>query len=224
MQIGTDWSTLKSFATSRGVSIQYVQTPDTYYIFAIDGPAEVACQITIESSANTDQSDFETNFKTNANKPLLPTLTTVTTQTEKRDKTVKLASAKASVGSDSTATILIKIPGTFGSADGRWIEGGMAWFDSVHPDDRMLSVTFTDEDNLLGYGAGFIVGSYTDFDMPADFQGWRVPPLQGFDVVSAIGGYGFAPAGFYLKIVGQKGGGITTGSLYINMSWAKVES
>lgn len=147
----------------------------------------------------------------------------VTTQFEKRDKTVKLASAQQDVGNDSKATILIKVPGTPGSGDGRWISGGIAWFDDQHKDDRIVGVYFSDEDDILGYGAGTAVGSYTDDEVLEGQQGWRIPNKRGMIEVEALGGYGFAPAGFYLKIVGKKGGDITTGTLYLNIEWGKVE-
>ena len=54
MQIGTDWTTLKSFAQARKLSVQYIQTSDTYYLWAIDGPAEVCSQITIVSPSVGD--------------------------------------------------------------------------------------------------------------------------------------------------------------------------
>jgi hypothetical protein len=68
MQMGVDWATIKSFAQARSISIQFVQTADTYYLFAIDGPAELCSQITISSPASSDQTDFETNFKPSGNK------------------------------------------------------------------------------------------------------------------------------------------------------------
>ena len=147
----------------------------------------------------------------------------VVTQFEKRDKIVKLASAQADVDVNSLATILIKIPGTPNSGAGRWIDGGIAWFDDQHKDDRILSVEFTDEDNLLGNGAGTVVGTYTDTELDAAQQGWRIPNKKGMIEVIAMGGYGFAPAGFYIKITGKKGGSLTTGTIYMNIMWGKVE-
>lgn len=155
--------------------------------------------------------------------PAPPAPIEVVTQFERRDKVVKLASAGADVDANSMATILIKIPGTPNSGAGRWIDGGTAWFDEQHKDDRIMSVEFTDEDNLLGYGAGTVVGTYTDTELDSAQQGWRIPNKRGMIEVIAMGGYGFAPAGFYMKITGKKGGGLTTGTLYMNVMWGKVE-
>lgn len=147
----------------------------------------------------------------------------VVTQSEKRDKTLKLAYGSSAIGEDGTATILLKVPGTPGSTDGRWISNGLAFFDIHDIGDMIQSVRFTDEDNLLGGGVGTIIGSYTDDEMPPENQGWVIPPV-GTIKAESIGGYGLAPAGFYIKIVGKKGGGKTTGTLYVNIEWAKSES
>lgn len=152
----------------------------------------------------------------------------VVTQFEKRDKTLKIASGSAAVGNDGKAIVLMKIPGTPNptgdvSKDGRWISSGIAFFDVATPGDKILSVRFVDHDNMLGAGADFVVGSYTDDDAEQDEQGWFIPPKKGEMKAEAIGGYGFAPAGFYIMVEGQKGGGLTTGTFYVNFEWGKVE-
>jgi hypothetical protein len=213
------WPDFKAMVDGRNLSIQWVVAGANYWLKALDGFFEVECMIPVDES-NQNTSDFVANYKANGNKS--PTAQVIT-QFEKRDKTLKLSSAQQDVGGDSLATLLIKIPGTPGSTDGRWINGGIAWFDDQHKDDRVVSVSFTDEDNILGYGAGFVVGSYTDYNLDEPQQGWRIPNKRGVIEVEAIGGYGFAPSGFYLKIVGKKGGSLTTGTFYINIEWAKVE-
>lgn len=147
----------------------------------------------------------------------------VITQFEKRDKTLKLAHGEATVGFDSTATILMKIPGTPGSGDGRWISSGTAFFDVVTPGDKIISVRFVDHDNILGGGADAIVGSYTDDDAASANQGWAIPPT-GVVKCDTVGGYGFAPSGLYIQIVGKKAKGIIIGTLYVNFEWAKSDS
>lgn len=148
----------------------------------------------------------------------------VVTQFEKRDKTLKLAHGEMTVdGTTGLATILIKIPGTPGSADGRWISSGTAFFDVHTPGDKVLAVRFTDEDNILGAGAGAVVGSYTDDDADEINQGWAMPPT-GWIKCEAIGGYGFAPAGFYIKVVAKKSGDSPSGKFYCNFEWGKTEA
>lgn len=153
----------------------------------------------------------------------------VTTQFEKRDKTLKLISGKAEVDAETgIAVILIKVPGELNPTanpelDGRWVSGGIAFFDEAHPGDKILSVHFTDEDNITGLGAGTIVGSYTDNDADEESQGWYIPPIQGIMRAESVGGYGFAPGGYYMKITGRKADAHKSGSFYCNIEWAKKD-
>lgn len=148
----------------------------------------------------------------------------VTTQFELRNKTLKLAHGVADVdGTSGIATILLKIPGTPGSADGRWISSGIAFFDIHTPGDVVTGVYFTDEDNILGGGSGTVIGSYTDDDADAINHGWAIPP-NGWVQCEAIGGYGFAPAGFYIKIIAKKAGDSPSGKFYCNFEWGKTEA
>jgi hypothetical protein len=179
MQIGTDWITLKSFAVARNISIQYVQTSDTYYLFAIDGPAELDSQISITSPAGTDQTDFETNYKSNANQPLLPSLTTVTTQYELNNKDLKLARSYGAVDSTGSATISMKIPGTFGSAAGRYIEGGYGISEDYNKDDYVLLWVSDDDRNIAMMVA--LAGDPTATTPVSDAT------IQGMGVVPGIG-------------------------------------
>lgn len=216
--IQLSWSEIKNFSAQRGVNIQYLQTNDVYFVWAYDAPMIVCCKIQVQSPApeESDQLDFETNFKAGANQD---NSATVTTQFEKKDKTLKLASAKEEIDEEGNVTILLKIPGTPGSSDGRFISGGMAWFSQRHEDDRIIGVYFTDEDNILGGGAGAIVGSYTDDEMDSINQGWRIPPIGHVDA-ETLGFYGIAPSGFYMKIIGKSGNGAQAGkALYMNLEW-----
>lgn len=146
----------------------------------------------------------------------------VVTQFEKRDKTIKLAHGEVAVDENGEAVFLLKIPGTPGSADGRWISSGSAFFDIHTPGDRVTGVWFVDHDNMLGYGVDFVVGSYTDDEVDTINKGWIIPP-PGFVKAEAIGGYGFAPAGFYIMVAGKKGSGVTSGTFYCNFEWGKTE-
>lgn len=143
----------------------------------------------------------------------------VSTQFESTRYTLKLACAAQSVGEDGTATILLKIPGTPGS-DGRYINAAEAFFDVSTPGDRILGAWFVDHDNISGEGIDATIGSYTDDAVSSDNQGWYLPSNRGFVKAETIGFYGFAPSGFYIKIIGKKGGGLLTGTLYVNFEWA----
>ena len=192
---------------------------DTFYKISYQ---DLECSISKDNE--TDIADFESNYKELANKI---SFNEVVTQFEKRDKTLKLACLEAPCDVTSgIATALLKIPGTAGSGDGRWLSSGTAWLGGEwNSDDRILGVWFTDEDNILGYGAGFVVGSYTDDELPAENQGNYIPKNPSYLTVQAIGGYGFAPSGLYIKIMAQKGGtGPFTGiDFYVNFEWGKSD-
>jgi hypothetical protein len=88
-------------------------------------------------------------------------------------------------------------------------------------------------------GAGVIPGygafpnyptlkSYTDDEQPTDNQGWYFWPLAngtssaaGECEVEPIGGYGFIPAGFYIKLIYLRPVGVNTGSCRVNYYWGK---
>lgn len=217
------WPELKSFITTRSLSAQWVIANSSYYIYAFDGPFALSCQIDMAQGDDTptnDQTDFETNFKNNGNQAPTPQ---VITQFEKTDKTLRLACLSGTITDSSNGTIVatLKVPGTPGSGEGRYLSSGSAWFSPQSDDDR-VTVFVTDEDNLLGYGAGTVVGTYTDTDVPAENSGWYIPAKMGFIKVEAFAGYGFVPAGMYIKVVGHKGGSAPfTGTMYINLEWGK---
>jgi hypothetical protein len=127
--------------------------------------------------------------------------------------TVQLARGKADTVS-GTATVLIKVPTV-----GRKISGGLSWFGTPHPDDY-LHVMISDEDNLLGYGAGATIASYTDTGVPSANQGWFIPP-SGFALVERLVEFGNVPGGLYVKIVGTKGDG-SSDTLRVNLHWGQA--
>ena len=40
--------------------------------------------------------------------------------------------------------------------------------------------------------------------------------------IESIGGPGFLPSGIYIRVVAKKGGASTSGTLYVNIQWAKI--
>jgi hypothetical protein len=63
------WSVFKSFVSSRSLSVQYVDTNDTYYMKAFDGLFMLSCNLYKLAEDTTEVADFETNFKALGNKP-----------------------------------------------------------------------------------------------------------------------------------------------------------
>ena len=70
MTKNTTWTNVKAFVQARGLNVQWVQLDQAYCIFASDGPFELSCTIPIDDSPNSDQADFETNFKATGNAKL----------------------------------------------------------------------------------------------------------------------------------------------------------
>lgn len=153
-----------------------------------------------------------------------PPTNIVTTQFELNNKDLKLAKAMCNVDPITyMGTSSIKIPGTFGSEDGRYVAGGYAISGDYNPDDYvMVRILDTDRNvamalalasdpaattplsdaTVQGMGVipGFgsfpsypIVKSYTDDDFSSENQGWYFWP-------NANGSTGFAdvePIGGY---------------------------
>lgn len=215
--INTDWSTLKTFIQTNKLNIQYLESVDFYYLVVFDNQFSLSC--TIEKTGDSNQIDFENNYKSNSNKS---PKSEVVTQFEKDDKVLKLFKTKAIVNESGIATIEAKVPGN-PETDGRYVDSGMVWFDGHHADDQIQSVEVVDVDNLYGYGMGFVLRVWHDDDASSENQGWYLPstnmPLQ----VTSLGGYGFIPSGTYLRIVAKKGQSQTSGVLYLNLKWGKEE-
>lgn len=66
--INVEWSDLKSFVDSRGVSIQFVEAGKKYFLVAIDSSFALDC--TLRKNGDADVVDFETNYKADGNKKL----------------------------------------------------------------------------------------------------------------------------------------------------------
>lgn len=153
--------------------------------------------------------------------PPTPPPAQVQTLFEAKDKTLKLVSISADIDENGDCTMDLKVPGTPG-VDGRYMSGGYAWFSQRHDDDRIMGVYFVDKDGMLGT-PNAVIGSYTEDETDDINKGWRIPPV-GHIEAETIGFYGFAPAGFYMRIVGKSGNGAQSGKkLYINIEWGKVE-
>jgi hypothetical protein len=64
------WTELKELQASKGVPLQYKDMNNDYVIWFVEGGFTYTAYIQKTSPAGTDQSDFETNYKDDANKPV----------------------------------------------------------------------------------------------------------------------------------------------------------
>ena len=67
-ELEVSWTEIKTNINNLGMDLRYVSTDKFYYIKASDGVFYLHCDILKNNSA--DQIDFESNYKTGANKPL----------------------------------------------------------------------------------------------------------------------------------------------------------
>ena len=136
--------------------------------------------------------------------------------------TLKIARMEASTDVNGEATLEIKVPGTVGDEGSRLIYGGTGWFENPAHGDEIVSILIVDNDNILGYGAGAAVGSYTDTDVPASNQGWYISKTSGRMTLQAVGGEGRLVAGLYLQIK-VKAAANRSDTFRANLSWGSQE-
>ena len=135
----------------------------------------------------------------------------------------KLVMAKIKITTDGSGygSTTIKVPGIPGKSGERIISGGDGWFESQHPDDT-VKVSLTDEDNLLGSGSGYMIGSFYDTEVGSGNQGWYVPAPWKVVQLSAIANLTHLTGGMYLKIEVQKGDN-TVDTFRANIRWGEPE-
>jgi hypothetical protein len=136
--------------------------------------------------------------------------------------TLKMARCKVTTDGAGLGIILLKIPGTSGVLGERIVNGGAGWFKTPHDDDY-IKVFVTDEDDILGGGAGAQIGSYTDEGVPAGNQGWYAPksaPVFGMHKIGDMNG--LLMGGLYLKMYVQKGDN-SVDDFWCNLEWGVNE-
>lgn len=69
MNILQTWTIFKSTCQAKSLLMQYKEDNDKYSLWADENITKYLCTIYKDSPANTDQSDFETTYKTTANQP-----------------------------------------------------------------------------------------------------------------------------------------------------------
>lgn len=145
------------------------------------------------------------------------------------NQSVKLLLAKGSATTDGSgsADVTIKIPGTFGVdakgnfVNGRTISGGWGYF-ANQADGDYVYAEVRDDDNLLGYGAGFVLDRFHDNDVPAANQGWFFPRQQVLELRPLVSDDPTdMPSGMYLHIIAQKANIATSDTFYVNVHWGK---
>lgn len=222
MLIDVDWATLKTYITNKA-KLRYIDRETFYLISYKDDDSTFQCSILIEDPANADQDDFETNYKEDANKPILKE---VRTQFERDDLILKLACAQGVVDENQECILTLIVPGTPGVNSGRYVAGGYGFSDIYTFGDKFAKVEIVDIDDLLGYGPNTVLASYHDDDLPEANQGWLLwceDGNQGGVDIDPIGYYGNIPSGLYLRIT-YKGVETTLATkVAVNIWWGESE-
>lgn len=136
--------------------------------------------------------------------------------------TLKIAKMTQATDVNGEATLEVKVPGTVGEDGARLIYGGQGWFENPAHGDEVVSILIVDNDNILGFGAGAAVGSYTDTDVPTANQGWHISKTSGRMILNAVGGEGRLVGGLYLQIK-VKAAANRADTFRANLSWGLVE-
>ena len=153
MEISTEWSELKSFAIARNLSIQWILTNNTYFLWAIDGPVEISTQIRYANPTpdNSDQFDFETNFKPKGN----VTVKTKMIQELGADSfNIYPFGILFTAPLNKTTEYDYKIPFNV------FLKGCAMLSSPGTIGDYISSIEVVDKDNILGLGEGIVLGSY----------------------------------------------------------------
>jgi hypothetical protein len=224
----TDWKEVK---VTKELKTQFDESELKYLIYGYDGPEVHFCEIYkgdvpaeviaagySQVQNDADKAEFEADYKDSANASLIPN---VVTYFEKNDKDLKLCAASGTVDAGTgEATLEFPVPGTPGTEEGRYINEGMAFFDEAHAGDKVIAAEVYDKDGIA-YPAGTVLKSYVDDEQDSSKQCWFIPTKRGFVEVETLAGYGFIPAGFYLRVKAKKAAGNFTGTFYCNIHWGK---
>jgi len=135
---------------------------------------------------------------------VLALLLTAETNIPNRES-VRIARGKVTADGSGLAEIKLQIPSA-----GRFVKGGVAWFDNCHADDHVLIDLVDGSDN--------IIGTFTDSDMVSESQGWYIPKPTCILEVDSLNSAQKIPGGQYLRIKAQKGDN-SQDTLRFNIKW-----
>jgi hypothetical protein len=192
------WSEFKSQVLDTvGWQWIYFDIDNTYKIFAKQNDFTVLCKIFKDSGA--DQTDFEGNYQSLVSSRFE---NNVRTKFEVDEIVLKLAKISGQADSNGDLSLEIQVPGSIANVE-RYVSGGYAYVDNYAWTDAVTKIEVKDNDNVLGYGAGAVLKTYHDADVPTDNQGWFFEKHHGNEGVVEIepmGWYGQFNGELYLKL------------------------
>ena len=184
----TTWSVLKSFATSRSLSIQWVDLGTQYWMAAYDGPFNMEC--ILNKDGGSDQIDFENNFKSAGNQTFSDSSGIPITRTRAFTNTDGFyfvgQGFSGVIPKNTTGTIDYKI------TQNLWLNGAQAivkngiWGDTC-------SFEVVDKDNILGYGSNVVINEFV--------SNWSIIEDQQDQGLVILPYAAMLPANLYIRVV-----------------------
>ena len=179
MNIKKIWTEFKTIVTSKDLSIQYREGTSEYNLWASDTNDEYLCFISKTDPASTDQTDFENNYKDNANS----SIATLIQPFAKDSVDFKGEGKGGIVTKGTTQDIDLKLIEDM-YCDGGFLFAGYAEFGDY------IKAQVIDIDDVLGYGENYILKTW--------IEKWYVIPDQIMYVKVNQGGT--IPANVYLRL------------------------
>jgi hypothetical protein len=146
----------------------------------------------------------------------------VITQFERTDIVLKICCNNSTFDVNGEATLNFQVPGTPGTADGRYVAGGYAFTDVMGFGDKVEEINVIDIDDILGYGANAVLQTYHETDLSDSYKGWYFwpsPQAGGEIEIDPMGYYGFLPSGLYLQIKFKKTEASGATKVFCNTWW-----
>jgi hypothetical protein len=214
------WAQMKAFLQEPKHTrfMRYFDDGANVTVFGVESPLLVKSVIVKGSADETDFNTVKEGFSA------LSIKNESITQLEKDDKELRCIWAKAIADENGLMEFLIPVPGVPGS-EGRWIAYADIEFSDRRPGDIVSAIEVVDVDGLLGE-AGAVVGRYSENEMPeSEFFGGGVAMtfMYGSTEVQPVGGYGYVPSGFYLRIRAKSVAGKNTTGM-VSIDWAKPKA
>lgn len=143
---------------------------------------------------------------------------------------VKAASFSETISAlgSATATITVKVPGTFATPNykstlfsGRNLLQFAAWLENRQAGDSITTAQIIDIDNVLGAGANYVIRSLLDGGEPPDNQEIDLLPGEPFKIMFPKDepDKTMVPSGLYIQIVFTKASNISADLAVVNIEW-----
>lgn len=179
--VDVSWSEIKAAIDSQDMRVKYIDTGVRYLIQAFDG--EFILKTTILKSSSEDQTDFETNYKSNANKKLVP-------DTDAYARTDQFAFGgegftSTAAKNGSVTNLDYKITAE------RYINGIQILCSSTGAGDK-ATFQIVDKDNVLGYGTNVVLQEFA--------TNWQIADSNQDQGILQLPFRGKIPANCYVRI------------------------